>query len=118
MDNPHGIRGAHTRSNALPAVNKTDRGIRRIVEDLDRHGRRVAGAPARGPDMAMQVHIFCDAKSTAAGLIIRLHKRIGRIGGTGANRLGESDKVFSLTNWWPVMSKHKGLEGMFDGRHF
>jgi len=38
--------------------------------------------------------------------------------GTGANRLGESVKVSSLTNWWPVMSKRKGLEGMFDGRHF
>jgi hypothetical protein len=20
--------------------------------------------------------------------------------------------------WWPVMSKEKGLEGVFDGRHF
>ena len=36
----------------------------------------------------------------------------------GANRLGESVKVFSLTNWWLVMSKRKGLEGLFDGRHF
>jgi hypothetical protein len=38
--------------------------------------------------------------------------------GTGANRLGESVKVFSLTIWWPVVSKRKGLEGMFDGWHF
>jgi hypothetical protein len=37
---------------------------------------------------------------------------------SGANRLGESVRVFSLTNWWPVMSKRKGLEGMFDGPHF
>jgi hypothetical protein len=40
------------------------------------------------------------------------------LSGTGANRLGESVKVFSLTNWWPMMSKRKGLEGLFDGRHF
>ena len=31
---------------------------------------------------------------------------------------GEWVKVASLTNWWPVMSKQKGLEGLFDGRHF
>ena len=31
---------------------------------------------------------------------------------------GEWVKVASLTNWWSVMSKRKGLEGLFDGRHF
>ena len=35
-----------------------------------------------------------------------------------ANRLGESVKVFSPTIWWSVMSKRKGLEALFDGRHF
>jgi hypothetical protein len=38
--------------------------------------------------------------------------------GSGANRLGESVKVFSPTIWWSVMSKRKGLEALFDGRHF
>ena len=35
-------------------------------------------------------------------------------------QIGSGDwvKVASLTNWWPVMSKQKGLEGLFDGRHF
>jgi transposase-like protein len=31
---------------------------------------------------------------------------------------GEWVKVARLTNWWPVMSKRKGLEELFDGRHF
>src|SRR5476651_2911831 len=38
--------------------------------------------------------------------------------GYGANRLGESVKVFSPIIWWSVMSKRKGLEALFDGRHF
>jgi hypothetical protein len=37
---------------------------------------------------------------------------------TRKNRLGESLKGTDLTNRQPVMSKRKGLEGMFDGRHF
>jgi hypothetical protein len=31
---------------------------------------------------------------------------------------GEWVKVERLTNWWAVMSTRKGLEGLFDGRHF
>ena len=31
---------------------------------------------------------------------------------------GEWVKVARVTNWWPVMSERKGLEELFDGRHF
>jgi hypothetical protein len=38
--------------------------------------------------------------------------------GSGANRRIGSVKVVIQSIWWPVMSKEKGLEGVFDGRHF
>jgi transposase-like protein len=38
--------------------------------------------------------------------------------GSGANRLGESVKVFSPTIGRSVMSKRKGSEALFDGQHF
>ncbi|MGF6605955.1 hypothetical protein OKW45_000855 [Paraburkholderia sp. WSM4175] len=38
--------------------------------------------------------------------------------GSDANRLPESIKEFSPTIWWSVMIKRKGLEAVFDGRHF
>src|SRR6202521_4695914 len=38
--------------------------------------------------------------------------------GSGANRLIGSVKVAMQPIWWSVISKRKGLEGLFDGRHF
>ena len=38
--------------------------------------------------------------------------------GSGANSRTGSVKVAIRSIWWPVMSKEKGLEGVFDGRHF
>ena len=37
---------------------------------------------------------------------------------SGANRLIGSVKVAIQSIWWLVMSKRKGQEGVFDGRHF
>jgi hypothetical protein len=42
----------------------------------------------------------------------------GRTGGSGANRLIGPVKVAIQSIWWAAMSKGKGLEGLFDGRHF
>jgi transposase-like protein len=40
------------------------------------------------------------------------------IDGSGANRLIGLVKVAIQSIWWPVMSKGKVLEGVFEGRHF
>ncbi|MGF6696974.1 hypothetical protein OKW38_001586 [Paraburkholderia sp. MM5496-R1] len=63
----------------------------------------ISSLPSRIRALDRQMVLFHDVVETA---------------GSGANRLGESVKVFSPTFWWSVMIKRKGLKALFDGRHF
>ncbi|WP_086380761.1 hypothetical protein [Caballeronia sordidicola] len=87
---------------------------RRFARQLKRSMRQIHRAGGKlfidyaGPTIALtdgsRAHIFVAA--------------LGASSGFGANRLGESVKVLSLTIWWSVMSKREGLEALFEGRHF
>jgi hypothetical protein len=55
-----------------------------------------------------------DCPSVIARTMECSHQSIG----SGANKFGESVRIFSPTVWWSAMSKRKGLERLFDGRHF
>src|SRR5471032_3108337 len=83
----------------------------RVIEELETRLEDLSASRGAAEMLAARAQPQNSDKSSSTP---RERARVGY----GANRLGESVKVFSPIIWWSVMSKRKGLEALFDGRHF